>query len=62
MNRDDDDDGLTEAVVAADDTGLVRNEIAIVEAEIEEAELEEGEPEEAEPSEWTTGRSPTKPA
>jgi len=53
MNRDDaDDDGLTEAVVAADDTGLVRNEIEIVETEIEEAE--EGE--------WNTGKSPTKPA
>ena len=56
MNRDHDDDNddndLTEAVVAADDTGLVRNEIQIVEAEIEEAER----------GEWTTEKSPTKPA
>ena len=33
----DDDDAFEDAVVAADDTGMVRNEI-----EIEEAETEEG--------------------
>lgn len=33
-----DDDDVAEAVVAADDTGLVRNEMEIVHVEIEEAE------------------------
>jgi hypothetical protein len=34
----DDEDDVTEAVVAADDTGLVRNEIQIVHAEFEQAD------------------------
>ena len=33
-----DEEALRDAVVAADDTGLVSNEMHIVEAEIEEAE------------------------
>jgi hypothetical protein len=32
----DDDDGIDEAVIAADDTGMLRNEINIVEVETEE--------------------------
>ncbi len=34
----DDDDDLREGVIAADDTGLVQNEIRITEVEIAEAE------------------------
>jgi hypothetical protein len=38
------DDDISEAVVAADDTGLVANEINIVRAELEQSEEEPGRP------------------